>query len=68
MMPAEVRDKWAEHKELSLRSLKKRLDTNIDRPDFVEKMLHARGSKGGVCQTRSHNPRNNMYTEPDPPC
>ncbi|KAK8078865.1 cytochrome P450 [Apiospora phragmitis] len=46
-VPAEVKTKWAEHKELSIRSLRKRLDTDTDRPDFVDKMMHARGTKGG---------------------
>lgn len=48
LVPAEVKTKWAEHRDLSTRSLRKRLDTETDRPDFVDKMLHARGTKGGV--------------------
>lgn len=49
LVPAEVKTKWAEHRDLSMRSLRKRLDAETDRPDFVDKMLHARGTKGGVC-------------------
>ncbi|KAK8112892.1 trichothecene c-15 hydroxylase [Apiospora sp. TS-2023a] len=47
LVPAEVKSKWAEHRDLSTRSLRKRLDTDTDRPDFVDKMLNARGTKGG---------------------
>ncbi|KAK8000961.1 trichothecene c-15 hydroxylase [Apiospora marii] len=47
LVPAEIKTKWAEHQDLSLRSLRKRLDAETDRPDFVDKMLHARGTKGG---------------------
>ncbi|KAK6836503.1 cytochrome P450 [Apiospora arundinis] len=47
LVPKNIKNKWAEHKELSQRSLRKRLDTDTDRPDFVDKMLHARGTKGG---------------------
>ncbi|KAH8885916.1 cytochrome P450 [Thozetella sp. PMI_491] len=44
-IPKGVATKWAEHSQLSLEKVKKRIELGASRPDFIEMMM--RGSKGG---------------------
>lgn len=48
-VPADVVSKFAYHKELSREKVRKRLATETDRPDFVQKMIEGSSKGNDVC-------------------